>query len=287
MQDRVSISLLAVAAALALLTVATPARACNSCLTEAKQNFKDCKAAATETLQATKDACVNRDHDCVEVCRADRYDCQQATGLDAAITQCNDTLAAAKAQCRADYSAGSNQRDACIDQAQVVAFQCRSSERKAARRPLVQCRRGFRACARACPAATTEAPADPRQCRLDAKDQHTADKAVCVEDFQVGKDACRHKDHTCVEQCRADRDGCRQPVQDQLDSDIAACNAQRDAAKAVCHSLYDGTPELDQCIANAQVNAFVCRDTAREAAHPGFQSCRQGFQSCVQLCPDA
>jgi hypothetical protein len=287
-QMRVSISLLAVAATLTLFTVATPARAGNSYRAETNQSFKECKAAATETFQAAKDACVNRDHNCVEVCRADRYDCQQATGVDAAIAQCNDTLAAARAQCRGDYSAGSSARDACIDQAQVVAFQCRSSARKAAMGALGQCREGFIACAKACPAATAQSPANPRQCRLDAKNQHQGAKAACIEDFQVGMDACRHKDHACVEQCRADRDGCRQPVQDQLDSDIAACNAQRDAAKAVCHSLYaDGTPELDQCIANAQVKAFECRDTAREAARPGFQSCRQNFKSCVQQCPGA
>jgi hypothetical protein len=287
MQNRVSVSLLA-AAACALLVMAAPARACNSCRDEAKQNRKDCKAAAREDFQAAKDACVNRDHDCVEVCRANRYDCRQATGLDAAIAQCNDTLAAAKAQCRGEYAAGSRERDACIDQAQVVAFQCRSEEREAVARRLRRCRRKFIACAKACPLATAESPADPRQCRVDAKQQRQDAIAVCVEDFQVTMDACRHKDHTCVEQCRADRDGCRQPVQDQLDSDIAACNAQRDVDKADCHVAYpDGGPELDQCIDNAQVKAFVCRDTAREAARPGFQSCRQGFRSCVQQCPSA
>jgi hypothetical protein len=287
MEHRLSVILLA-AAALGMLTAAIPARATNSCRVETKQNFTDCKAAATETFQAAKDACVNRDHTCVEACRADRYDCQQATGRDAAITQCNDTLAAAKTQCRADFAAGSPERDACIDQAQVVAFQCRNKARRVARGPLRLCRKGFLACAKACPKATAQSPVDPRQCRLDATNQHKDAKAACVEDNQVGIDACRHKDHTCVEQCRADRDGCRQPVQDQLDTDIVACNAQRDADKAVCHSLYaDGTPELDQCIANAQVTAFVCRDTAREAAHPGFQTCRQNFKSCVQQCPDA
>ncbi len=279
-------SLVAVAALAMLTAVPASAHASDSCKREAKQNAKDCKADNTETFQAAKDACWNRDHDCVEACRADRYDCRQATGFDSAIAACNDTLAAAKAQCRVNFVAGSPERDACIDQAQVVAFQCRDSAREAAKKPLKQCRKAFRACAKACPAPSAEAPADPRQCVLDAKIEYKAENAACREDLQIAKDACRNKDHTCVEQCRADREGCRQPVQDQLDSDVAACNDTRDSAKANCHSLYaDGTPELDQCIDNAQVQAFECRDTARETAHPGFAACRQGFRDCVQACP--
>jgi hypothetical protein len=275
-----------VIAALAVLAAAPVHAASDSCKRDAKQSFKECKADSQETFQAAKDACLNRDHDCVEACRADRYDCRQATGFDDTIAGCNATLAGAKAQCRTDFAAGSPERDACIDQAQVVAFQCRDDAREAAKRPLKQCRKAFRACAKACPAPSAESPADPRQCVHDAKDEYNGAKADCREDFQVAKDACRHKDHTCVEGCRADRETCRQPVEDQLATDVAACNTQRDSAKANCHSLYaDGTPELDQCIDNAQVQAFECRDMARETAHPGFVSCRQGFRMCVEACP--
>lgn len=287
MQSCVSIRSLAVAVAVAVLAVAAPSHATDSCRADAKQSFKDCKADSKEAFQADKDACLNRDHDCVEACRADRYDCRQATGFDAAIDACNSTLADAKAQCRADHGPGTPERDACIDQAQVVAFQCRDDAREAAKHPLKACRATFRTCAQACPAPAPENPVNTSQCKLDARTAYKAAQAECKEDFQVDKDACRHKDHACVEQCRADREGCRQPVEDQLASDVAACNAQRDAAKANCHSLYaDGTPELDQCIDNAQVQAFECRDMARETAHPGFHACRESFKSCVQGCPD-
>ncbi len=279
-------SLVAVAALTVL--VAVPAQAADSCRREAKGSFKECKALSTEAFQVAKDACWNRDHACVEACRAKRYDCRQDTGFDAAIAACDATLADAKAQCRGDFDAGTPELDACIDQAQVVAFQCRDAAREAARRPLKLCRKAFRACARACPAASAEAPADPRQCRDEARIVYKQDKAACREDFQVAKDACRNKDHACVEQCRFEREVCRQPVQDQLDGAIAVCNGQRDSAKETCKSLYDlGTPELDQCIDNAQVEAFRCRDQAREIAYPDFQACRQKFRDCVEVCPAA
>jgi len=296
MQVRVPFRSVIALAGLALL-VAVPTARADSCRDESKQDFKDCKADATETFQAAKDACLNRDHECVEVCRANRYDCRQATGIDAAIQQCNDTLSDAKDACRADPNnpPGSQNRDMCIDQAQLVAFECRLQANKAAKPALKQCRKDFITCATACPPASAQAPADPKQCKADAKTQYKSDQAECLEDFQVDKDACRNRDHTCVEQCRADRDVCFHnpnppPVgaEDQLDADIAACNATRDQAKANCHQLYDNDPDptnLNLCIFNAQVAAFECRDQARENDHPAIKACQQSFQSCAQACP--
>jgi hypothetical protein len=303
MQVRVpiySMSLAAVAA-LALLTIASPSWATDSCWRDAKQTKKDCVAGCTEDLQASKDACLNRDHTCVEVCRAERYDCRQATGFDGLIEACNNTLDGAKQQCRTDHPAGSPERDACIDQMQVIAFQCRDSVREAKKPLLKQCRKTFlRTCAPACPPAGPSGPADVNQCRMDARDARKTCQAGCVEDSQVAKDVCRHRDHTCVEQCRADREGCRQPVQTQLDSDIALCNATRGShnpesgAIGNCDAQYGPSgsqPDpalLDQCIDNAQVAAFECRDTANEnAQHPGFETCRENFQSCAEGCPAA
>ncbi|HEY2388413.1 MAG TPA: hypothetical protein VGK30_15770 [Candidatus Binatia bacterium] len=296
MQVRVPIRSVIALAGLALLVAVPSARATDSCRDESKQDFKDCKADAKETFQAAKDACLNRDHECVEVCRANRYDCRQATGFDANIKQCNDTLDAAKDTCRQNNPAGSPERDMCIDQAQVVGFQCRDSAREAAKAPLKQCRKDFQNCATACPPASPQAPADPKQCKADAKAQYKSDQADCVEAFQVDKDACRHRDHTCVEQCRADRQVCfHNPnppppgAEDQLNADIAACDATRDQAKANCHQLYDPphqpASDLDTCIDNAQVAAFECRDQARENDHPGIKACRQTFQTCAQACP--
>jgi len=289
----------AAVAALALLTIASPSWASDSCGRDAKQTKKDCAAGCIEDFQAAKDTCLNRDHTCVEVCRAERYDCRQATGFDAAIAACNNALDAAKQQCRVDHPAGSPERDLCIDQMQVIAFQCRDSAREAGKPLLNQCRKAFRTCAQACPPAGPSGPADVNQCKMDARDAKKICKAGCIEDFQVAKDACRHRDHACVEQCRADREACRQPVQTQLDSDIAACNATRgghnpdSGAIGSCYAQYGpsgATPDpalLDQCIDNAQVAAFECRDMKHEIARPGFETCRVNFQSCVQACPAA
>ncbi len=86
-------------AVLAVLVTAPSSWATNSCRADVMQTFKDCNATTKEDFQAAKDACLNRDHQCVEACRADRYDCGQATGFDAAIQNCNDTLETAKATC--------------------------------------------------------------------------------------------------------------------------------------------------------------------------------------------
>jgi hypothetical protein len=138
----------------------------------------------------------------------------------------------------------------------------------------------------ACPPAPSGEVIDPRQCKLDAKDAYLACKADCREGFQAQKDVCLNRDHACVEDCRARRDDCRQPVEDQLDAGIASCNATRDAAIANCKSLYaEGDPNRDTCITNAQVDAFECRDQARENARPQFQACRDAFQTCAENCP--
>jgi TPP-dependent indolepyruvate ferredoxin oxidoreductase alpha subunit len=67
-------------------------------------------------------------------------------------------------------------------------------------------------------------------------------------------------------------------VQSALDAAVAQCKATLQAAKAACN----GDPT---CIEQVEVVAFQCRDDARDAAKPGFASCRAGFKSCVQACP--
>jgi hypothetical protein len=261
----------------------------NPCVDDAAQARQECTAQCKEDFQTAKDNCVNKDHACMEVCRALRAECREATGLDAAIDACNDTLRAAKASCRAQHAEGTPERDACIDQAQMVAFQCRDAERSSRRSALNACRREFRACARECPPANPPVTVDDkRQCRSDAKLAHDACKAGCREEFQFLKDACLGRDHVCMEDCRARRDTCRQPVEDDLRAAKAACNATRDAAIDNCKSLYPpDTPERDQCTDNAQVEAFQCKDAARESLRPRVQACRDQFRTCVLGCPPA
>ena len=299
-RTRPPIILVAGAAALVATIAVTPAHAGNPCLSEAKRDYRDCTADCKEAFQTAKDACLNRDHACVEVCRADRSQCRLDTGFDAAIEACNDLLEARRIRCRQDNPPG-EERDRCIDLAQIEAFQCRDAARELAKPLLKQCRKAFRACARACgPAAAGDPPPDPRQCLTDANIAFRAclkseDAAApgCRESFQIAKDDCRGRDHECVEACRAARHACRLPIRAQLAADLAACAANRrdgiDGCEAATPPPRD-TPEeqlaYDQCVDPIQVDAFICRDDAHEAARPGFGGCRGQFRTCVETnCP--
>src|SRR5262249_35142963 len=75
-------------------------------------------------------------------------------------------------------------------------------------------------------------------------------------------------------------------VQVPLDQQIAQCDATRDAALANCKHIYpDGSQSQADCIENAEVAAFSCREDAREASRPGFAQCQKDFVSCAQGCP--
>jgi hypothetical protein len=274
------------AAAVVVFALSVPAAHAGPCVRAAKQAKIECKAVCLEDFQTAKDACLNRDHACVEVCRAERAVCRDDSGIDDAIAACDATLEGAKQVCRDANPPGTPERNQCIDQAQVVAFQCRDSAREAAHGALKLCRSAFKTCANACPPADPPSSVDPVQCKADAKDAYALCKDACREDCQLAKDICHNRNHACVELCRDARDVCLQPVIDQLVSDVADCKATRDTEVQNCKDLYaDGTPERHTCIDNAQVKAFQCRDQAREDARPGFEACRQDFQTCALACP--
>ena len=267
--------------ALAIGLAAAPARAGNPCVGDARETFTDCKGDCKEAFQTDKDACLQRDHDCVEGCRAGRAECILSTSLDEDLTACRDALRSAKDDCRAGDPA---QLDSCIDAAQVTAFLCRKAARTKARPAITACRAGFRTCAKTCPTTGNEV-IDRVACKIDAKNAYVTCKGDCVEEFQSQKDLCLGRDHACVENCRAGRDACRQPVEDDLDAAIASCNATKSAAVAGCKNDFPEGEERDQCITDALVVAFQCRDQAREDAKPSFASCRAGFQACALACP--
>ena len=258
----------------------------SSCVDDAAQQLQDCKAGCKEQYQIDRDNCNNKDHACMEICREKRVDCRDATGIEEALQACQDSLYAAKQDCRDHNPPGSQALDTCIDNQQVIAFQCRDAAREAVRSDLNACRRQFRACARVCPPASPPVTvADKLQCRSDAKLARDACKAGCKEEFQFLKDACLGRDHVCVEQCRANRDSCREPIDDRLAAAIAACNVTRDQEIQNCNN---GPAETrDQCIDNAQVDAFQCRDQARENERPNYQACRDAFRTCVGNCGPA
>jgi hypothetical protein len=269
----------------AITVFAARAGMAGPCADAARLEFKGCKADCTEERQVAKDACLNRDHDCVEACRAGREDCREATGFDEAIDACNATRDSDVQNCKDTYPPHTVSRDNCIDDAQVKAFQCRDQAREDFRVALRACRKGFRACASACGPA--DVPVDASQCKRDAKNAYVQCRAECVEDRQVAIDACHNKDHDCVEDCREDREVCRAPIITQRDATITQCNADRDAAidppPPQCPT--DPGPARDDCVDQAQVIAFECRDQAREDARPGLHQCRVDFRDCVQVCP--
>ena len=118
-------------------------------------------------------------------------------------------------------------------------------------------------------------------CIGDAKETFTDCKGDCKEGYQAAKDACLQRDHDCVEGCRAGRAECID--QTSLDEDLAACRDTLRAAKDVCRA---GDPaQLDSCIDAAQVQAFLCRKTARKDARPAILACRAGFRACAKACP--
>ncbi len=279
-------SAITMVAALAILLGAGAARATDPCIGDAKGGYKECKADCKEDFQVTKDGCLNRDHACVEVCRANREQCRIDSGIDAALDVCDNALSAARQVCQNTTAAGSPERDACVDVAQVTAFQCRDSARDAAKATLKQCRRDFQSCATACPVGAGPVE-DPKQCKRDGKAAYKTCGADCREDFQVQKDACRNLDHACVEQCRSDRETCKDPVRATLDAAIALCNEALAPHVQACKNAYPVGPDRDACINPWQVIAFVCRDDAREAAKPGKQACRAAFQICLEGCPAA
>ena len=281
------ISILAVAALTVMVVPAANAGGGRACVREAKRDAKDCNATCKEDFQTAKDACLNRDHDCVEVCRAQRSECRLATGFDAAIDACNDLLEQNRQQCPTGDG-----RDACIDQAQVAAFQCRDAAREPATPLLQQCRKDFRSCAQACPApAAGSPPVDPKQCITDAKAALQTCGADCREGFQVAKDDCHNRDHVCVDTCRAARHTCRQPVNDDLNAALAQCAADRQSGVDGCKADHPVPPPenataQDLCIDGVQVDAFICRDDAHEAVRPRYVACQDQFRSCVDTnCP--
>jgi len=132
---------------------ATALTANPQCVRDAHGDYKLCAMACRENLQVDKDLCRNVDHDCAEACRAGRQACVDVPlgELQTCKAGCNSDLAAARQACKDNNPEGSPERDACIDAAQVVAFQCKDTCREGVRDELQLCRRSFRACMRACP----------------------------------------------------------------------------------------------------------------------------------------
>ena len=124
------------------------------CRRDANRTFGACQRTCREDIQAGRDACLHRDHACVEVCRDGRATCNKPVNdqLKTVVAACTATRDAAIATCHTLYADGSADLNQCIDNAQLTAFTCGDQAREAARPGFVACRSQFRGCALACPA---------------------------------------------------------------------------------------------------------------------------------------
>ena len=123
------------------------------CVQDAKDERNLCVYKCQEEFRVDKDACRKVDHDCADACRAGFETCVEPflTTLADDKAACQTTLDAAKVTCRSLYGAGTPERDTCIDQAQLVAFECRDTARENVASDLKACRLAFRDCIKACP----------------------------------------------------------------------------------------------------------------------------------------
>ena len=130
------------------------------------------------------------------------------------------------------------------------------------------------------------------QCVQDARAEMLQCKSTCQDNFVVAKDMCRNVDHSCADACRAGRDACVAGPLGALQSCIDGCDTTLYGAKTDCRNQFgqNGTTpdpaQLDQCIDNAQITAFTCRDGCRENLDKkALKQCRITFQACIRACP--
>lgn len=132
---------------------------------------------------------------------------------------------------------------------------------------------------------------DPRMCNREAAKEFKECQLECREEFLTDKDACRNIDHDCANACRAERAACEEPYLDAVELCIVGCKETLEAAKLACEAILDPV-ERDQCIDDAQVAGFVCRDDCRENTtvdgkpwREGVQECRVAARACFEACP--
>jgi hypothetical protein len=125
-------------------------------------------------------------------------------------------------------------------------------------------------------------------CIQDAQEDYKDCVATCREFMQVEKDLCRNVDHSCAETCREQYQGCVSPHLEALEACKAQCDQQRQQGVQGCREAHGGNQaQLDSCVDEVQVQAFVCRDQCREGTQIRaiLIDCRRELRSCIQACP--
>ena len=286
-RTRIGAAILTVAMVAGAATAAKPPRQCSDpCIQAARSTAKQCASSANGVFLDALDGCFDRDHECIESCRAVQQGCRDATSVGADFARCDAELVAATADCRNRFPAGSLRLEGCIFRAQAANGRCRRGAKRSARRELRDCRRGFRGCAPGC--GPGGPPGGAGSCTADAKSAVRALLVDCRQAYQVTVSACIDKDLACLQSCIDARATCTAPTQAALAAAIASCNSQLAAALAACRSANPGGgAALDSCVEAAQANATACRDAAIQGEAPGFAACAGPYLACVHACPSA
>jgi hypothetical protein len=127
---------------------------------------------------------------------------------------------------------------------------------------------------------------DPaKQCIRGAAKDYQECRQQCQADFKEAKEVCRDVAHSCALDCTEKLDKCEEIPLTKLENCKNGCNLLLDAAKENCRSHYGkGSEELDACIDQAQVIAFLCRDGCREDVSDELKPCRLAFRNCISAC---
>ena len=145
-------------------------------------------------------------------------------------------------------------------------------------------------------------------CVQTAKGNFQACARQCKQDFVDARLLCRNIQPACGEACLGGRQVCVDNANTILQtgqlpdgSSLANCNGGTDqckaafqAAKQTCHApCQPADTQCVECVDNAQVMDFECRDTCRDSWRTNptvvafLQTCQSSFKACIQKCPPA
>ena len=156
---KITVTLIVMCAGVMMNVSSTFAEDIKACVEEARSALQECTTLCKDTFLAAKDGCRDIEHPCADGCRAIREGCVGSvlSALEACKEDnCDDLFETAIDACKVAYPKDSPERHLCIDNAQVVAFQCRDTCRETVAGDLKACRTAFKKCIKDCPPAPTD-----------------------------------------------------------------------------------------------------------------------------------
>ncbi len=145
-------------------------------------------------------------------------------------------------------------------------------------------------------------------CLLNAKATFRGCVSQCKSDFVAARLTCRNVQPACGEACLAGRQACLDNIEAILQTGQVPgggtltncsggtdqCTANFQTAKQACGApCQPSDTACMECVDNAQVVNFECRDTCRTSWRTNpivvsmLQSCQSSFKACIQKCPPA